>query len=204
MKKHIKITFWVIISIHIVACIANIAVKETLVGVLWGCMAAWVFACYKYSNIVSNYNTLTCDLMSQLKLFAKDLVESQKRERIAMTALTEMRKRANSAETISKTFNSGTAYISAPITGLPMEEVEKHFQSAVEYLVRLGFNTIINPLNNGLPKDASYDEHMQRDLELLSQCDFIYILKGWEQSKGCRMELEKAMSNGLTIMFEKQ
>ena len=60
-------------------------------------------------------------------------------------------------------------YISGPITGLPPQEVNNIFGRIATNLNSLGWETV-NPLNNGLPADASYNEHMLRDLDLLADC----------------------------------
>ena len=36
----------------------------------------------------------------------------------------------------------------------------------------------------------------------LVQCDAIYLLKGWESSKGTRLELEVALALGLDVIQE--
>lgn len=44
---------------------------------------------------------------------------------------------------------------------------------------------------------------MELDLKALSFCDSIYMMDGWESSKGARLELEEAKKLGLEIIFEK-
>lgn len=92
-------------------------------------------------------------------------------------------------------------YISGPITGLPQKEVEQIFSRIADNLNSLGWEAV-NPLNNGLPAEASYNEHMLRDLEMLAECRAIFMLKGWERSKGARIEFAEAVARKMTIMFE--
>lgn len=92
-------------------------------------------------------------------------------------------------------------YISGPITGLPHKEVEQVFGRVADKLNRLGWEAV-SPLNNGLPAEASYNEHMLRDLEMLAECRAIFMLKGWENSKGARIEFAEAVARKKTIMFE--
>lgn len=92
-------------------------------------------------------------------------------------------------------------YISGPITGLPPQEVNNIFERIATNLNSLGWEAV-NPLNNGLPSDASYNEHMLRDLDLLADCRAIFMLKGWENSKGARIEFAEAVARKMTIMFE--
>ncbi len=92
-------------------------------------------------------------------------------------------------------------YISGPITGLPPKEVEQTFGRVAAKLNKLGWEAV-SPLNNGLPAEASYNEHMLRDLEMLAECRAIFMLKGWENSKGARIEFAEAVARKKTIMFE--
>lgn len=43
---------------------------------------------------------------------------------------------------------------------------------------------------------------MRRDIGLLVRCDYIYMLKGWELSKGAKLELDVASSCGIKVLFE--
>ena len=82
-------------------------------------------------------------------------------------------------------------YISGPITGLPYEEVEKAFNEAEIRLKEQGYE-VVNPLNNGLPRESTWNEHMRADLKLLLGCDVIYLLKGYQDSKGAMIEYDLA------------
>ena len=43
---------------------------------------------------------------------------------------------------------------------------------------------------------------IERDLEILSRCDAIFLLKGWRQSRGSKREYARAKELGLEIIFE--
>ena len=90
-------------------------------------------------------------------------------------------------------------YISGPITGLPYEEVEKAFNEAETRLKEQGYE-VVNPLNNGLPTNATWNEHMRADLKLLLDCDAIYMLNGWEYSKGASLEYDLAIDLGFKLI----
>ncbi len=94
-------------------------------------------------------------------------------------------------------------YISGPITGWPIDKCRVRFEEA-EYRLRLQGFEPVNPMKNGLPADAPYDEHMKRDLEMLAECDAIYLLNGWERSKGCRIELQEAIEANKRITYERE
>lgn len=82
-------------------------------------------------------------------------------------------------------------YISGPITGLPYKEVEKAFSKAEIRLKEQEYE-VVNPLNNGLPRESTWNEHMRADLKLLLDCDAIYMLDGLDNSKGAQIELKLA------------
>lgn len=84
-----------------------------------------------------------------------------------------------------------------------MADVVKTFTTAENWLKSNGYIPV-SPLKNGLPSSASYNEHMLRDLQLLSECDEIYMLHGWEQSKGCRIEFAEAVTLKKPIKFQQR
>ena len=63
-------------------------------------------------------------------------------------------------------------------------------------------SAIVNPFKNGLPDEAHWREHMRADIALLLGCDYIYMLQGWELSKGAKLELDVASSCGIKVLFE--
>lgn len=94
-------------------------------------------------------------------------------------------------------------YISGPISGLPYDQVRARFERDKRDLAAADFEPV-SPLDNGLPPDAPWEEHMKRDLELLAECDAIYLMNGWERSKGCRMEFNAAISANKRITYERE
>ena len=55
-----------------------------------------------------------------------------------------------------------------------------------------------------MPKDATYNEYMKMSFELLSMCDTIYMMKGWEESKGANREYGFAVARGIKILMEER
>jgi len=92
-------------------------------------------------------------------------------------------------------------YISGPITGTT--DYMERFAEAQKYLESKGC-TVINPalVNSNLPKDTKYREYMLMSLLMLSMCDHIYLLRGYEKSAGARMELSKARELGIKTLYE--
>lgn len=84
-------------------------------------------------------------------------------------------------------------YIAGPMSGIPGFN-RKAFSNAERMLRNLGFRPI-NPAM--LPTDLPEEAYMPICFAMLEQCEAIYCLQGWEQSKGALMEMSKAMELGL-------
>lgn len=92
-------------------------------------------------------------------------------------------------------------YISGKITGLPLPEVRQRFADAAAFLNAIGFEAV-NPLNNGIEQTASWKEHMVADIRMLFDCDAIYMMDNWMQSRGAGIEYDIANRLGIDIWFE--
>lgn len=97
--------------------------------------------------------------------------------------------------------NAPKCYISGAIAHHDLMERMDTFDRAAAVLEKAGYNPV-NPFNNGVPQSEHWTKHMRRDIGLLVQCDFIYMLKGWELSKGAKLELDVASSCGIKVLFE--
>ena len=64
---------------------------------------------------------------------------------------------------------------------------------------------VINPakVNAQLPIETTWKEYMQMSMTMLRMWNAIYMLKGWEDSKGARLEYNYAVENNYKIIFEK-
>ena len=93
-------------------------------------------------------------------------------------------------------------YIAGPITGNP--DYMKEFDEAEKLLSQNNYLSVVNPakLSAMLPKDFKWHEYMEVDLELLRHCDAIYMLDGWEQSEGARIERSIALGKGMRVMHQ--
>lgn len=89
----------------------------------------------------------------------------------------------------------GKVYISGPITGIDFGN-RFAFSCARASLELCGYE-VVDPSEVQLDDDASWADYMKADLKLLLDCDFIYMLEGWEKSRGARIEL--ALAKNLRI-----
>lgn len=92
-------------------------------------------------------------------------------------------------------------YISGPIDPYDMEETKARFAYVEDVIIGLG-HECINPMNNGLPDDAKMTQRTRIDLGSMLFSNAIYMMKGWERSERCRLELAVATSIGLPVFFE--
>lgn len=92
-------------------------------------------------------------------------------------------------------------YISGAISGRDYREVTLDFEAAQTQIRVFSDFLPISPLDNGLPLDTPWSAHMLRDLEILSTCDAVLMLPGWEHSPGCQIEKIFAERLGLRILM---
>lgn len=92
-------------------------------------------------------------------------------------------------------------YISGPITG--QEGYMWRFGRAEDLLRKAG-HVAVNPakVNAQLPEETEHGEYMKTSLAMLDMCDAMFMLEGWERSRGCAMELAYACRHGIMIAFE--
>lgn len=92
-------------------------------------------------------------------------------------------------------------YISGAITGTT--DYLQRFAKAEEELTQQGYS-VINPakVNAQMPDDTTYEEYMQMSFTMLDMCDYIYMLKGWNTSRGANRELDYALGKDKVIMYE--
>ena len=91
-------------------------------------------------------------------------------------------------------------YISGKITN--NENYKNDFLKA-ECWLKLNDYTPINPakLDEALPK-LTYQQFMAIDYKLIELCDAIFMLDGWQKSKGACAELSYAKALGKKVLYQ--
>lgn len=89
----------------------------------------------------------------------------------------------------------GKVYISGPITGVDFGNSFAFLYACCALELR-GYEAV-DPSKVQLDDDATWADYMKADLKLLLDCDFIFMLEGWENSKGARLERELAENLGI-------
>ena len=88
-------------------------------------------------------------------------------------------------------------YISGPITGLEKEVYTQNFASAADIV-----SNFFEPIIPIFDAPLEWHEYMEIDLAILSLCEAIYMMKGWKDSKGAKVEHLKAKIKGMNIYYE--
>lgn len=99
-------------------------------------------------------------------------------------------------------------YVAGPMTGLPNNNWEAFFHKE-DMLLKEGWD-VVNPAR--MDKDAGLDPHnmndysyescASRDIEALKSCQAIYMMDGWQHSKGACWERALAKHWGITRYYE--
>ena len=92
-------------------------------------------------------------------------------------------------------------YISGKISGTDLTKTRKRFAAVAKAMKRIGIEPV-NPLENGLTEHDTWKAHMLKDIADLLQCKAIYMLQGWQDSKGACIEHYIATKIGMPIMYE--
>lgn len=93
-------------------------------------------------------------------------------------------------------------YVSGKMTGLPEYNYPK-FEQVTAELRAMGF-TVVCPTELNKSKDWSWKRYMKENIKLLLECDYVYVIEGYEDSKGANIEIDLAKAIGLDIVYEGQ
>jgi len=95
---------------------------------------------------------------------------------------------------------SNKIYISGKISGIEEEALEL-FAKAESELQYKGF-VMVNPMKLNHQHDKSWHSYMKEDVKALCDCDAIYMLSNWTDSKGAIIEHTIAMYLGLKVLYQ--
>ncbi len=92
-------------------------------------------------------------------------------------------------------------YVSIPITGEDYNDQRNHAFVVATDLGMKGYDPI-TPFDINPQATTPYNEAMGKCVEALLECDAICLCKGWNNSKGCRAELQVALVYGKDVITE--
>ena len=103
------------------------------------------------------------------------------------------------------------AMLSQPMNGKTAKEILQTRERAMKALTEKGYDVV-----NTLFTDEWYDDEnmkqrgvvqiplcfLAKSLENMSKCHAAYFCKGWEKTRGCKIEHDAAVAYGLDIIYE--
>ena len=90
-------------------------------------------------------------------------------------------------------------YISGKITDYP--NAFEHFDKAEKELTAKGFS-VVNPMKLGIDPTSTWVQFMRADIKAMCDCDCIYLLNNWANSRGARIEQRIASFLELEFLYE--
>lgn len=91
-------------------------------------------------------------------------------------------------------------YIAGPMTGIEDYNFPA-FNRAAGMLRESGW-VVENPADHGVVEGASWSDYLAYDLTRLGTCGAVYLLRGWQNSKGAKLEYLIAKELGMVIIEE--
>lgn len=99
-------------------------------------------------------------------------------------------------------------YISGPMSGLPKHN-KPAFHHAEQMLKMTGLPDkhqddiiVVNPAAHDFPANTEWHVCLRQDIHELVECNAIYMLRGWEASRGAQLEHHIAERLGMKIYFQ--
>jgi len=103
-----------------------------------------------------------------------------------------------------------TVYIAGPYRADTEEQIQQnieHAKHAAIRLIKMGYAVHCPHMNTaGMHTDSeiTVDDWMSQSLSILDKMDAIYMLRGWANSEGAKMEGQFAHDNHIEVWYEKE
>ena len=103
------------------------------------------------------------------------------------------------------------AMLSQPMAGKTKEEIIATREKAIQALEAKGYEVVNTLFTDEWYSKESMTERgvvqiplcfLAKSLENMSLCHAAYFCKGWENTRGCRIEYDAAVAYGLEIIYE--
>lgn len=92
-------------------------------------------------------------------------------------------------------------FISQPMRWLAEREIKLNRAKAIENIKRL-YGDDVEIIDNYFNDDEKPLFKLGKSIELLSTADIIYLCKGWNKARGCKIEYMCASDYDIKIIFE--
>lgn len=103
------------------------------------------------------------------------------------------------------------AMLSQPMAGKTDEEIIATRERTVKSLNKLGYEVVNTLFTDEWYSQEKMEERgvvqiplcfLAKSLENMSLCHVAYFCKGWEKTRGCRIEHDAAVAYGLKVIYE--
>lgn len=103
------------------------------------------------------------------------------------------------------------AMISQPMAGKTNDEIKSTRDRALEALRKAGYEVVNTLFTDEWYSKESMEERgvvnvpmcfLAKSLENMSLCHAAYFAKGWEKTRGCKIEHDVAVAYGMEIIYE--
>ena len=104
------------------------------------------------------------------------------------------------------------AMLSQPMAGKTEEEIKETRERAIQVLREKGYEIVNTLFTDEWYSKESMEERgvvqiplcfLAKSLESMSLCHAVYFCKGWENTRGWRIEHDAAVAYGLDVIYEK-
>lgn len=89
-------------------------------------------------------------------------------------------------------------FISQPMNGKSDRMIREERQPVVEACKKNGWEVIDSVFDMG---PGSAIKYLAKSIELMDDADRVVMMKGWERSRGCRIEHEVAVAYGREVVY---
>lgn len=92
--------------------------------------------------------------------------------------------------------------ISQPMRGKTNEQIRKEREELVEYLKNEQLEVIDTIISEEAPKEC--DEaiyYLAKSIEFIGKVDCVVFMKGWEKTRGCKIEHQVAVEYGKEVRY---
>ena len=90
-------------------------------------------------------------------------------------------------------------FISQPMNGRSNRAIREERQPIINQYEKDGWEVIDSVLDMG---PASAVKYLAKSIELMDDADRVVMMKGWEKSRGCRIEHEIAVAYDREVVYQ--
>lgn len=93
-------------------------------------------------------------------------------------------------------------YLSGGISGRKYEQVHTQFEQ-MEYYFTVHDHEVVNPAKFGMD-ERTWEEYMKMSIIEMMSCDAVFMLEGWQNSRGATIERNLAWNLNIPVYYQKE